>query len=101
MTNWGKPFPSLSVLSQSVKTNLALICEICGRDITGVHIYSGGLKSQSVACLDHCHEHGDERGFLCRPCNSRLRFWVKKAGVLGKKARIYLKKHGCNSTKLS
>lgn len=66
-------------------------CEICGR--TPEEASPGGRYKRLA--LDHCHETGRLRGFLCLPCNGGL-------GVLGDRAeRVrsalrYLTKQGAS-----
>ena len=42
-------------------------------------------------CIDHCHETGKVRGFLCNTCNSGIGFLGDKAHKVIKAAE-YLKK---------
>lgn len=48
------------------------VCEICSRPNT----------ENRDLCLDHCHETGKFRGWLCHPCNTALgRFDDNLAGI--------------------
>jgi len=46
------------------------VCPICLRDKDGIK--GTGHKSHSSWCLDHSHETGDFRGWLCHQCNRML-----------------------------
>lgn len=48
---------------------------------------------QTSPHVDHCHETGKVRGFLCRRCNSVLGLVNDDQAILGKLAK-YLGKHG-------
>ena len=58
-------------------------CAVCGIQ----------FSDKSKRSLDHCHETGKVRGFLCRRCNSVLGFVNDDQAILGKLAK-YLGKHG-------
>ena len=48
-------------------------CLICQKSESELKdIYSKNGASQSKWALDHCHESGQFRGFLCRNCNNGL-----------------------------
>jgi len=59
------------------------ICDIC-------IVLSSPIRSE-LAHLDHCHETGQLRGFLCTRCNPMLGFAKDDIGVL-EKAIEYLKR---------
>lgn len=58
-------------------------CAVCGIQ----------FSEKSKRSLDHCHETGKVRGFLCRRCNSVLGLVSDDKSLLGKLAE-YLGKHG-------
>ena len=58
-------------------------CAVCGIQ----------FSEKSKRSLDHCHETGKVRGFLCRRCNSVLGLVSDDKAILGNLAK-YLGKHG-------
>ena len=55
-------------------------CDICGKSEDEIPVSFGGmgrgnkgkLKRKTPWRLDHCHETGEFRGFLCHNCNTGL-----------------------------
>jgi hypothetical protein len=55
-------------------------CDICGKSEDELPVSFGGmgrgnigkLQKKTPWRLDHCHENGDFRGFLCANCNTGL-----------------------------
>lgn len=62
----------------------------CGKELS----LNVGLGLSRSACLDHCHETGKIRAFLCMRCNTTLGMLENKNVVLG--LTEYLKKYGSN-----
>jgi hypothetical protein len=60
-------------------------CAICGRP-------GGYGKRSERLCVDHCHETGELRSLLCKPCNTGLGCFSDNTGTL-EAAVEYLKRH--------
>ena len=56
-------------------------CEICGIVVSGQSLH-----------MDHCHETGRLRGYLCHKCNAGLGMFNDSIFILGLAAK-YLAKH--------
>ena len=61
-------------------------CVICGAT------HTAGKRSEML-CVDHCHEGGQLRDLLCKPCNTGLGCFGDDIGRL-LAAVEYLKRHG-------
>ena len=67
-----------------------LICEKPESELKDIHGKNG--RQQSKWALDHCHESGAFRGFLCRNCNNGLGRFEDDPELLIK-AAAYLQHH--------
>jgi hypothetical protein len=65
-------------------------CPICSRHMDEISMH-GQTKLQKWV-LDHCHETGTFRGWVCHHCNSGLGSFKDNAETI-KRAAIYLEAH--------
>ena len=68
-------------------------CECCGKSAEDLTIYYDGSNNpMSPWRLDHCHESGEFRGWVCNNCNVGLGRFYDDVGLL-EKAIDYIQKN--------
>ena len=68
-------------------------CECCGKSAEDLTIYYDGSNNPiSPWRLDHCHESGEFRGWVCNNCNVGLGRFYDDVGLL-EKAIDYIQKN--------